>query len=148
MTSQKMMNANINKCFFCKRGDNCIRELCSFAHTFEELNPTSCKWAEECKRRNCTYKHSHETKEEYAMRLFKTDLKRMSIFLPKVMNASDVASISVIEKYLKEHPELGKIKLNYFSMKNIPETAGMSWADEDEYILQKDIELIRSLIKA
>ena len=91
-----MDKRSIKNCFFCKRGDECIKEICLFAHTFEELNPTSCKWAGECKRRNCTYKHDHETKEEYAMRLFKYDMRRMGIFLPNIMNSEDVSSIQTI----------------------------------------------------
>jgi len=139
-----MDKRSIKNCFFCKRGDECIKEICLFAHTFEELNPTSCKWAGECKRRNCTYKHDHETKEEYAMRLFKYDMRRMGIFLPNIMNSEDVSSIQTILNYLKEHPELKNIKLNYFSAQNPEEIRGMDWGDADEYLIQKDINLIRS----
>ena len=147
MSSFKMPN----KCFFCKRGENCIREMCSFAHSFDELNPTICKWGQECKRRNCTYKHAAETKEEYAMRLFREDLRRMEIFLPSVMDADDIGSFSVIEKYVKTHPKLKEIHLTYnmFSQEDDEEDlSGMSWGDIDAYYLQKDIDLIRDALDA
>ena len=140
-----------NKCFFCKRGDNCIREMCSFAHSFDELNPTICKWGMECKRRNCTYKHDVETKEEYAMRLFKEDLRRMEIFLPNVMDVNDIGSFSVVEKYVKNHPKLKNIHLTYnmFTEEDDEEELkGMSWGDIDDYYLQKDIDLIRNALNA
>jgi hypothetical protein len=138
----------MNKCFFCKRGENCVREICSFAHSFEELNPTICKWGDECKRRNCTYKHSIETKEEYAMRLFKEDLRRMEIFLPEVMDACHVGTIAVIEKYVRSHPKLKDMELTYnkFDDEDDDDISRLSWGDLDEYYIQKDIETIRDLL--
>jgi hypothetical protein len=76
-------------CFLCKRGKKCKKVGCNFAHSIEELNPTKCKWNMECIRRKCTYQHEYESKEEYAVRVFYSDLERLGIelnVLPKRHN--------------------------------------------------------------
>lgn len=65
------------------------------------------------------------------------------------MNANDIGSFSVIEKYAKTHPKLKNIQLTYhlFTGKEDEEDPkGLSWGDLDEYYLQKDINLIRSIL--
>jgi hypothetical protein len=143
------MAKNMNKCFFCKRGDKCIRELCTFAHSWEELSPTPCKWDPDCKRRNCTYIHKYETKEEYTKRMFYPDIKRMGIFLPTVMDACEIGSIKFVEDYIKNHPKLSKmdIQLYYNSFSDEEEwDTTKSWGDLDEEWIQKDINMVRDLL--
>ncbi len=149
MASKTKIVNNVNKCFFCKRGDKCIRDICNFAHSWEELAPTHCKWDPDCKRRNCTYIHNYETKEEYGKRMFGGDLKRMGIFLPTVMNACDIGSIRLLEDYIKNHPHLSKMDLtltyNTYDENEEWDTT-KSWGELDEEWLQQDINMIRNVL--
>ncbi len=44
-------------------------DMCTFAHTFDELEPNECSYDPKCRKPDCEYKHANETKEEYCRRL-------------------------------------------------------------------------------
>lgn len=53
----------------CQNLQNCkFGSRCSFAHSYEQLEPKQCRWDMRCSNQACTFKHSNETNEEWYKR--------------------------------------------------------------------------------
>lgn len=63
----------------------CNREVCTFAHSIEELRDPCCTYDDRCNKRDiCRYMHSDETQEEYH--------SRCNITLPKFPDIQNITN--------------------------------------------------------
>jgi hypothetical protein len=126
-------------CHNLEKFGKCTRDVCTFAHTPEELNDPECVFGKSCHKSNCYFKHNYETRDEYR--------NRRGIKFPEINTEVDgeIQYSDLVSCVLSEEKTVGK---KYMQKSTPPPPPPPSpCALESETVLRVPQELVEDAIK-